>query len=765
MYRDHIKSLFEERFWLFQLRYSPFYSEWLIPLLPVAWLIMIPIWLLTIVPVFLEDKNSIVKILFFSITLFFVGAIVYLYVILGDPNQKKWEKEIFPRHVAQILTKVYDSDANMIGGIANTKLAATNKGTFYVENIPSLYWNILKFREEFYLDFNNDQTGIGGIYANPRSFNGIDPMGIPNAISKGRGGSSLSQQLVKNFYGQDYFRCQTSFHLFNTILRKWKELDESKTFYHNLRQNDGEEFKRWIAMYPPSLVSNGSVYGIESVSAVIFGKKPKDLSESEQIILSEMYKYTYYFSGKVNKSKCELIKKGAKLDIENYFNYKQQEHKIEALTHEIDNWTCPTEPRVPFGFYQDLQEQDAQGRAIIGNPKNRIWEWASTSASTLRSELDTYRKEHNNSLITEAKMTVDVPDNIEFKDGINNALANIESHLGNHLYVNLDGDKADNRPQANIWISVVDEHGEIKYIYKRGNTASLRRIGSISKVFEAIALGNRGDKWDYYYCNEPFDGLHNSDGSRGGACYDNSNNNIYEARKVFGASKNLPLKSALEKYVVKNNKGIKIIEDKISHEKLAQIYQAFNLKRDHNTSMRYELSFGLVNATPLGLQKSIHKLTHLLYYKGTYKEAHITKSIKYKILKDFQIQEGKTIHKLYARDMLTNTRDMFDNKTKIYMRTVLKSALNPYYGTLRSFNAISNFKTMFMKSGTTDKVVEGERLTQGKWVAGAIKVKGKPYSFVIMVHNENGIGKQVGHNEVSKILFNEIVKSLNQKRI
>ena len=131
MYRDHIKSLFEERFWLFQLKYSPFYSEWMMPFLPIVWLIMLPIWLFMLVPTLLENRSSVAKVLSLGMALLFVGTMVYMYVILGKPNQEKWEKEIFLRHVAQILTKVYDVDANMIGGIANTKLEATNKGTFY----------------------------------------------------------------------------------------------------------------------------------------------------------------------------------------------------------------------------------------------------------------------------------------------------------------------------------------------------------------------------------------------------------------------------------------------------------------------------------------------------------------------------------------------------------------------------------------------------------------------------------------------------------
>lgn len=234
MYSNHIRSLLEEKLWLFQLRYLTFYSEWMVIVLPLLLLIALPLWLPKTVISLLENKNLPIKVIILFFIILITGATLYLYMILGKPNQAKWEKEIFPKHIAQIVTKVYDSTDKMIGGIYDTKLEATNKGTFYVESLPPLYWNILKFREDNYLDFNNEKTGILGIYKNSRSFNGIDVMGIPNGLMHGRGGSSLSQQLVKNFYGQDYFRSQTNFNTLNTLLRKVQEINEAKTFYHNL---------------------------------------------------------------------------------------------------------------------------------------------------------------------------------------------------------------------------------------------------------------------------------------------------------------------------------------------------------------------------------------------------------------------------------------------------------------------------------------------------------------------------------------------------
>jgi hypothetical protein len=758
VYSHRIRGLIREKIWMFKLKYPHINGEWMFLFFAMIWVVMIPIWMLKSLFSLLKNKNILVKSIIIVIPFTLFG---YLYTIIGEPNQEKWQREIFPKHIAQIPTKVYDVTDKMIGGVFNRKLEEVNKGTFYVESVPKLYWDILKHREEQYLDFNNNHTGVWGIIKNHRSFNGVDPVGVPiNALFKQRGGSSLSQQLVKNFYGQDYFNGYSSFRRLNTLHRKIQELDEAKMFYHNLRDSNGEEFKRWILMYSPFLVSAGSVYGIESVSAVIFGKKPKNLSEYEQVLLSSMYKYTYYFQGKINKSKCKRVKNGAKSDVANFFKGKKS--KIEELTKEIDNWSCPTKPRVPFAFYHGLQEEDAKGRAIIGNPNDRIWEWAGTSAITLQNELDSYREKYDNRLIIEAKMSVDVPKNIIFKDGVNSALAKVEEGIGKRLYVDLDGNNTEEKKQANIWISVVNEKGEIKYIYKRGETKSDRRVGSISKIFEAIALGNRGDRYDYYYCNEAYKGLKNSNGDRGGSCQDNHEMNIYSARQVFGQSKNLPMKSAFEKYVIKNTQEIKVIEESISDEELEQIYKSFNLKRDNNTPIKYELSFGLTNSSPLNLQKAIHKLTHLLYYHDRYREAHITKSIKYKIVKNSKLIKGGEDNAIYSENILKITKDMFDRGTKIYMQTLLKAPLDANYGTLRSFSDINGFSPLFMKSGTTDKPVNGETLTQSKWVSGAIKVKGESYSFVIMVHHENGLGKHIGHHEIIKPIFREIVKALGR---
>ena len=759
MFSNHLKSRFDEFVWKFQLRYLPFYSEWIFLLFPIILLITMPLWLPRVMFYFLRDKGVIVNLLASGFILIVISLIMYLYAIVGEPDQHKWKKQIIPMHIERIATKVRDVEGDVVGILANPNLKQSTKSTLYINHIPSLYWEILKDREETYLDFDNKETGFWGIINNPRSFNGVDPIGVPKSILlELRGGSSLTQQLVKNFYGQDYFNTLTSSYYLNTIIRKWTELNEAKTFYHNLRANDGEEFKRWVSMYSPPLVSNGTVYGLESVSAVIFGKKPQDLAEYEQVLLSQMHKIPYYFSEGVYEERCRLIKHESKLDINRYFADDQA--KQNQLNQQIDGWVCPKHPQVPLDFYDILHSFN---KNVAGNLSTRVWKLAGSSMVLLRDELKAYKEKFPKHLITETGMTIDTSKNFAFKKGITHALSSIETRLGQRLFVDLDGNITyEERPQANIWISVVNAKGEIVRIYQRGNVHDRRRIGSISKIFEAIALGHRGDKWNYLYCNEYFKGLGNADGDTGGTC-NNQGASAISAKEVFGKSKNLPLKSAFDKYYIRDTKGVTLIHKPINSLMLNQLHTEFGLHRDNlDGDMEYEFSFGLINSTPLNIQKSMHMLSTLLYPTESYRDVHIIKSLQYKTIDDETFHDGGVKRDMYASKLSASLVLLFDANTKEYMRTVLKAPISHPGGTLRSFRSIKGYKTLFIKSGTSGTQKDGEDATQNKWVAGAVKVNGKNYSFVIMVDYQQGLGYKIAHHEMTRPLFKEIVKSLRQ---
>lgn len=131
MYSSHIKSLVDEKTWLFQLKYFPFYAKWMVYFLPFIWLLFMLLWLPKVIFNFLIDKNILVIILTVGIVSL---SSIYLYAILGNPDQLKWKNTIFNNHIKRISINIYDKTDNMIGGLVNKEIDV-NKGIFYVENI------------------------------------------------------------------------------------------------------------------------------------------------------------------------------------------------------------------------------------------------------------------------------------------------------------------------------------------------------------------------------------------------------------------------------------------------------------------------------------------------------------------------------------------------------------------------------------------------------------------------------------------------------
>ncbi len=759
MYIAHAQSRVREFSWSFALRYNGFgfgfHNIWTFFLM----VLLFPFTLLFIIYTALNDRG-IGGVLLGFIGLFLLGITLYLLLILGKPNPEKWA-EIFEHYTNRISVLVRDSHGNVIGEMDNPKLIDKTQSALYPNDLPKFYIDTLFYREERLLQFNNNDTGIMGLLHNPRSFNGVDAIGMPIAIAKSsllslvnnntkpRGGSSLSQQLVKNYYGMYSFD--------NIFVRKYRELTEAKIFYHNLKENNGEEFKRFVSISTPAMIAQGTQYGIRTASMMIFGKKLHKLEKYEQALLSRMHLNNYKFD---NQKRCNIIKDGTLVDLDIYFSSQENKSELQSIKNSVEQWVCPKEPKIPFDFYSDFSQLNSKEKIAYGALDTRIQILASSSASLLKHELSEYRAEYPNQLLIESKMTINSAKNIEFKNSITSALSKIEKRLTAKLEVDLDGiDSTPEEKKANIWISVVNDKGEIVRVYKKGNTAYKRRIGSISKVFASIALGHRGDTVGTYYWNRPYKGLRNSGGNKGGLL---NRHNIYKPRSMFGASKNLPVHSALNEYVISKNGTMKLIKKPISNRFLKKIYRSFNLSRDYKTDIKYELSFGVTNATPLILQKAIHKLSHILYYGGQYSEAHIIKSLVYKEIKDRKILSPLKKNIYVANSKISQeTANIFTTETKTYMRSVLNGALNKNFGTLRSLNSIKGFNQLFMKSGTTDVTKKKKTLTQSKWTAGAMTVKGKKYSFVIMVENEQGLGSNIKHYEIIKPLFREIVRSLN----
>jgi len=698
-------------------------------------------------------KQFILMLLKYILMLVVLVGVLYIGLIIGEPDMKKFKETIFPKFINDIYVKVYDVRNNFIGGMPIIP-TQEGKGIFYVKKVPKTFWRVLKAREDKHLDFANKETGVVGLFRNPRCWNGVDVIGIPNAVLKEkRGGSSLVQQLVKNFYGQDYFKSITNNELINTVIRKMRELYEAKTFYHALRSNNGTEFKRWVSMYVPMYNSGGSVYGIDAAAAIFFGKKVSRLQEYEQILLTEFYKYSYYFTPETQrKKKCQYIKNQALLDINKFYTSK---YKKRRLRRAIKHWKCPRIPKLPTFMYRFENFTNQLG--TLRNVKNRIWKIAGSMAVTIRENIADFLGKKKNILVTELKTCLNVEANNRFKKKVKYVINKLAYKLNYKLIPK-------SLKSADIYIAAADKYGNIVRVFRTGDTIHSKRIGSVSKVFSAVAFAKRGDTRFSYYCNERNSILHNYDGSVGGKC---SKYNLINVKEVFGKSLNLPVLSAFSHVYDESGRESK---KAITEKQLQRLYQTFRIRMDDPAnSKKYELSFGVANMSPFHLHEAIHQIAYSLYdtsyYRGLYCNLHIIKELKY-----HEIDYENAV--IDSKQRLVNSRDLFCGRSKRRLRlkssersfllSVLQAPVNSYYGTLRSFTSVTDSygKILFAKSGTMDCKVEGKVYTQSKWAVGAFEKHGRPYTFVIMIHREFGLGVKLKHSEITKAFFNVLYQSL-----
>ena len=102
----------------------------------------------------------------------------------------------------------------------------------------------------------------------------FSPFSDTPGFLEGRGGSSITQQLVKNAYFSFQEREERA------ISRKWTEVCYSIEL---TRQNDKEQIMEWYL----NLISYGSIYtGVEAASQGYFGKPASDLTLAEAALLA-----------------------------------------------------------------------------------------------------------------------------------------------------------------------------------------------------------------------------------------------------------------------------------------------------------------------------------------------------------------------------------------------------------------------------------------------------------------------------------------------
>ncbi len=729
-------------------------------------------------------------------SLFILLFIVYgTYFYLSGDVDKKILNHYLSLHRYRTAIAIRDNKNNLIGTIPSpleppTKNFAQNQreGALYVETIPPVFWDVLKAREDQHLDFDYSQISFGDIITfKKRSYKGIDIFAVPYRFlsSQGEaGGSGLINIMIKNIYGQGYFAEKYGKGWWGKFRRKFYEFQGARHIFPYLAKNDGIEFRRWSAMHAPLLVAEGSVYGIQAVSATVFGKKPKDLSDGEQAILAAAYLRDIRFQpsfdnapklAQERQERWNRIIKSAKEGSKNAYKEKNQA-KYEAIKTELDKFVFPNEPHVPKSLEDLLSQKTFEEKQKYANLITRVDALIPGLKGLIKSQTkERYEELAENEILTEVKITLPVSKNYRFKRRIDDTLKKIEKKIPFNKAL-VSSSENEGMERADIRIVVAKLSGEIIRYYRRGEfleensgyhedngrNKALRPIASIAKIPAAVILGYLGDKpHARVYCNKA---AYKKDGKR----FQNAsapqkygvkdcNKGMYTPIETFAASRNLPLRYALSE------------RRNLSKKQLIQLYKAFGIFHPDmfhkgriitSEQLVHGLSFGVAEATPMQIHRIIHELTAILYSK-TVREPYFIESIK---ISEINLENVSkiTTHPPTVQKTIDVKDYLKTDSAKTFLKNVLSAPVYFETGTLRSFKRIRGVEFILVKSGTYD--TSDKLNVKDKWVVGSMKIKGEIYTFSILVgsieYGGEGLAKKVRHSTLMMPIVREIVKSL-----
>ena len=220
-------------------------------------------------------------------------------------------------------SEVYTADSVLIG-----KFFLENRTDIPFEDLPTLLVDALVSEEDkrFWTHGGVDFRALGRVFY----------YSILRGDERSGGGSTLSQQLVKNIYGRPK-------HLFfSTPINKIKEMLIAR------RMERAYEKKDLLALYLNTVPFGGNVFGIEMASKRFFNKSAKDLKVEESAVLVGMLqKNTRYNPRRDAKASMKRRNEVLNSMVENDKLDKKTAEKLKKDTIKLD--------------YQPVLTRDAMG--------------------------------------------------------------------------------------------------------------------------------------------------------------------------------------------------------------------------------------------------------------------------------------------------------------------------------------------------------------------------------------------------------------------
>ena len=637
---------------------------------------------------------------------------VYLFFINGEPDSKLFNEKIFPKFYYDRAIEICDEKDRFIGSIANPESNITNPSLF-IEKTPSLFWSLIKEKYDPKLDFDSNATSLyKAIFENISYYNGIDifePFSqskrvIENLITQQsldlKSKLTLTQQLIKIFLKKYPLENSSS-----NIAR----LKLAKTFFHKLKAYNGANFKAWLFGEKEFFIIDGKGYGLRDCAEIFFGKPLDELSKAEEAILVAMYEKPFNLnqSLKEQKRRWEEIKRDAIEIVDNSTLIKNHYRVVS----DIKKIYLPKLPYFPDNLMEIVGDITSKTREEFSSLPTRSDVLLQSSKAVLGQELEKLFKTY--SISPKSRLITKIIINFEL-DKI--------FYFNHYLKEELDSLNL-----SNIWVSVVNDNGEIVRLYQNGIHKYPEEIGNLSKIFSTLLFVDRGDKFYTKYCNKR---VKSEISTEEGFSRCDSGSWV-DARRLFASDKMLPLYDGFIKYREQNRRGDNIYYRPIYLNKIDSLYQNLELVSLKSDKPRVNLGLGKLKMTPLDMQRAIHKITQLIYMPNRiFYGLKLIKSLEYHNINGGVIEPETKFFSFNSPEQVTPTfQHFFTKKRRIILKTIFKTPIYKSYGSLQWLKNYLSVRFVFAQ----------ESHKNGRhWLVGLFKKSNRYYSFTIFIKdNEN----------------------------
>ena len=677
------------------------------------------------------------KLIFIPLIIMFFLFGLYLSLINGKSESEFFMEKIFPKLYYDIAIEIRDPKNRFAGTMAQPQSLVANPSLF-IDNPPPLFWSLLQERYDPKLNFDSNATSFyQSFFENMGYYNGID-VSAPLAESQKLMAHLIREQNLEMSPSltltQQLINIYIKKHPFENRSNNIERLKLARSFFHELKANNGANFKAWLLSEKDFFFVDGKGYGFKDCAEIFFGKSVETLSSAQQAILVAMYAEPYQTNLSLNAQQKEWdrIKEEA-IGIVNASKIITQNHIIAS---NIKKMTLPKLPYFPDSLMEVVGQITPKNQEQFSSLPTRSDLLLKSSKAVITQELDklfqTYAIVPKSKLVTKVGINFDLNENFYFNHYLK---AELES-------LNL----------SNFWVSVVNENGNFIRLYQKDLTHQHPpKIGNIAKLFTALLFADRGDKFYTKYCNkEARDELPFEKGYR--SC---SSSRWIDSRRLFSSEKMLPLYDGFIKYKEQDRRGDNIYYTPIYMKKIEALYQNLALIPLQNNEPRADLGAGKLQMTPLDMHVALHKITQLLYNPNRiFYGLKLIKSLEYHDINQSVVDPEIKLFSFDSPEQVSPSfQGFFTKEKRLTLQTLFKAPIYKSYGSLQWLRNYVSVKFIFAQESYQEGIY---------WLVGIFKKSGKYYSVTIYLEDQK-VDKLSVRKKAKKILESTI-KSINNSR-